>query len=267
MSLGEPGRYWTPRVHDYAATSEFRRTGHSRHFDINWGFYRKGRHEKEMEKAQVLKKWLGPRGDAVMPAAGWKDSPYGDPPMVNGETITSLHFAFAAALVLHWGRLPGSKTINIVEIGGGFGGFARVLIEHIPGVTLTLVDFPRMLQLQRQYLGLALADKRRESPMPFIHPAGELWPFERHEVDAVVNMTSMCEMDPEQAQFYVREAHRCLRPLGIFFDVNHISCINNHSERGWRKDQWHLINTCPFPHAAPERGRMRIVRRVEEECP
>lgn len=43
-------------------------------------------------------------------------------------------------------------TLNIVEIGGGYGGQAEVILEREGQPSYTLVDLPEPLDLQRRYL-------------------------------------------------------------------------------------------------------------------
>ena len=132
MSAAKPGEYWRGRtLEEYPLTPTFRRGPAVSRFDINYGMWKKGLHAEELRVARkALLRWCyGSSG---------VDTLKGDPPNEDGYTITSLHFGYIATFL----RSVGCHG-RIVEVGGGFGGFAesayRVGARHI-----TLVDFPAM---------------------------------------------------------------------------------------------------------------------------
>ena len=47
---------------------------------------------------------------------------------------------------------------EIVELGGGYGNFARLMLSHQPAASYVIVDFPEVLAVQHLFLTLALPD-------------------------------------------------------------------------------------------------------------
>lgn len=219
-------------------TSTFRRDPAVSRFDINYGMWKRGNHADQICSARM----------ELSPCYGSSDidSLKGNPPNVDGYTITSLHFGYVATLLRSL-----ECQERIVEVGGGFGGFAesayRVGARHI-----TQVDFPAMIRLQEWYLEHLPESFGRE----FVAAGGPVG-----RCDAFVNMTSMCEMDPDQVAHYIAQATAAVRPGGVFVSVNHLKCV--YGMRRWRMpEEWTIESNEPFPHVPGKRGNLRVYRRA-----
>lgn len=112
-----------------------------------------------------------------------REHPAGDPDTVRHEgldvTATSIRHGVTAHRIatLHQGLTP----VRILEIGGGYGGLMRVLVEMFPGVEVYLADGPPLLSVQKFYL--------KETCGVTAHTwRGDV------EVDLVVNTNSFGEM-------------------------------------------------------------------------
>lgn len=48
--------------------------------------------------------------------------------------------------------LPSLNDLNIIEIGGGYGGQCKIIHDHFKPKSYTIVDLPEVCQLQQKYL-------------------------------------------------------------------------------------------------------------------
>lgn len=259
-----PSPYWAKRLKLITPSENFRRDGTSTHFDINFGVWKEGRIEKEIDEGvrkilPAVQRCLPIREKYEMgspyPAGAREillDSKVGSPPDVLGMTITSLHFAYAIAELSRYAPLWPKR---VTEIGGGFGGFARVFLSLHDRNRITLVDFQEMLDLQKWYLERHDLEERANFRLPDQSPIGSS--------DAFVNMTSMCEMTMDQIAHYIREAERTLLVGGLFLSVNHEHCVETYqSEWPWSPGCWELLHQQPFPHLPIKRGKFTVRRLV-----
>ena len=141
------------------------------------------------------------------------------------------------------GRLAESGVLSsgarpvILEIGAGYGGFARLVRRAVPGAVVWLVDLPQRLNLQAYYLARSFPDARVvaaddapalarafETRADFVLlPAWAMTAVPAAGVDVVVNTHSMQEMRPDQVDFYVNEIARICR--------GHFYCVNRYEKR------------------------------------
>lgn len=244
----KPSWYWEERLKPIPFTSDFRRNGSTVHFDVNYGMWTRGHLKTEMNKAA---KSLGPLLVTV-PEKIWLDSPIGQPPMIDGMTLTSLHFAYVLSFI------GVRKAPRVLDIGCGFGGLARALLTGWPEASITLCDFEPMLDLQKAYL---LHTTGLDGRASFIKAGGE--PGDQL-YDFVVSMNSMCEMDIDQANFYVDLAERVLVPGGYFISVNHLECVNKQEDWKWSAG-WQVLEDRPFPHLPNKRGYLTIKKWADRK--
>jgi len=119
-----------------------------------------------------------------------------------------------------------------VEIGGGFGGLAHMLM-HVKPQRYIIVDLPESLAFSSIYLSVLWPQLRNEflvdaknielSPEPgftfmpsYLHR--EL--INRVSVNLAINMQSMREMSPSQVEDYAETLSSILSPEGKFFEQN-----------------------------------------------
>lgn len=262
----KPGPYWQSRLKMNAAqfidNPNFRRNGDTKHFDLNYGAWRSDRWHARIEAA-----W----GTLIQSCYGdcWRDNLLGNPAHRNSATMTSLHFGYVATLL----RSQGCYN-RVVEVGGGFGGFAAAL-ERVGTEHVTLTDFAPMLELQRTYLERSVLQGRfRKRDADGNHvtgsgmwrdfvPAGAKIPTEGGYYNAFVNMTSMCEMSQEQVEFYLQEATLVVAPGGLLVSVNHKRCVG-HGAANWflPNNMWRLMIDKPFPNEPDKRGDLMVWRRL-----
>ncbi len=135
------------------------------------------------------------------------------------------------------GVLSSGRRVVALEIGAGYGSFARLLRRAAPGAVVMLVDLPQRLSLQAYYLSRSFPAARvmagddaatLESALAGAADFVLLppWGIERvpaGSVDLVVNTHSMQEMRPDQVNFYVGHIARICR--------GHFYCVNRYEKR------------------------------------
>lgn len=98
---------------------------------------------------------------------------------------------------------------QVLEIGAGYGGFARTLLERFPGLRYTIVDLDFVRQVSSKYL----AEHQKEVAFSDDVPR-TLCP------DLVVQTRGFMEMSAEELNHYFEYIQTSLRPGGLLFTVN-----------------------------------------------
>ncbi len=145
---------------------------------------------------------------------------------IDGElyNVDTLKFYEALIALELGGVLPGLREGQrkvVIEIGAGWGGFARALTAKVPGVTYVIVDLPQVLLFSGTYLSALRPDWK-----VFKTEAGHTLPPDRYgdydlvliphflfpqtplpALDLAVNMVSFQEMTKAQVEGYVERLH------------------------------------------------------------
>lgn len=123
----------------------------------------------------------------------------------------------------------------VLELGGGFGGYAFFLhtLSKVSPVLYIDLDLPEILALASFYLMAAFPEKRfllfGESSNDYenlgsydfvLLPNFEIESIPQDSIDLVFNSYSLAEMAPDTIQAYVRSFGEICR--GIIFHVNHV---------------------------------------------
>ena len=112
-----------------------------------------------------------------------------------------------------------SSLISVMEIGGGFGGFAYALTKRMPILEYILIDDAACLEIQRRFLRSALSRElfsacrfiSREDAMEF-----------NGKIHLVVNTHSFGEMTVSEVAKYFKLIERVLVAGGAFYTVNRL---------------------------------------------
>lgn len=127
----------------------------------------------------------------------------------------------------------------VCEIGGGYGSMAHKLKTRFPGCTIVILDLPEATALQMHYLPqlhpdakFLLYDEFKDMGCPDL-TAAALSEFDfvllpgwaaphlpGQAFDLFINTRSMMEMEKSVIEGYFETIQRCLRPGGIFYNVN-----------------------------------------------
>jgi putative sugar O-methyltransferase len=94
--------------------------------------------------------------------------------------------------------LAGSSPESIVEVGGGYGRTAYVLLKLYPKAAYTIVDIEPALTISRWYLTTLFPEAR----LHFVHP-DEAWRLRAGSADLVVSVSSLQEMRRDQVEGYL----------------------------------------------------------------
>jgi hypothetical protein len=124
-------------------------------------------------------------------------------------TAGSVEYAAMASIV--WPFL--SDPVDVLEIGAGYGGLARVFILGGKVKSYTIVDLPEVGRCARYFLG-TYANVRVQDPDGF---AAET----RITYDLAIQTRGFMEMSMAEVEFYFdRLQGGAVKPGGLFFTIN-----------------------------------------------
>ncbi|MCP4201797.1 MAG: putative sugar O-methyltransferase [bacterium] len=169
-----------------------------------------------------------------------EEHPFGEPrchpvPGIGQVSLSSIEFAWSAWRL--WPYLKRAK--RVVEIGGGYGGMARMILSHFPRVELTIVDLAPMLAIQRYYLENTGIDVGR------VTFAQERVPMLTGQFDLAVATKVMCELDPDEVNNHLKDLDDVLAVGAPFYVVHHRKCINRMED--WQVPAWGSLMEERFP--------------------
>ncbi len=135
-------------------------------------------------------------------------------------------------------RIARGGRVQVLEIGGGYGGLAFGLASLFErGVNYIICDLPESLLFSALYLHLTLPEHRHTifdgqlpldlSEQPGCHfvyvPNYMLDEVLTHvtAVDLAINTLSLVEMTPSQVRYYCERVQRLIGRQGMFFEQNH----------------------------------------------
>ena len=149
----------------------------------------------------------------------------------------------------------------VVEIGGGYGGLARIVKLAFPSVKYVVVDLPEINAIQTYFLrrcfpnssfvyATDVADLSTIDPQELnadftIIPGTFMRRFKSGCLDCAINARSMMEMDLETVAFYFECLHRQLKTEGAFY------CLNRYKKKTRLKDypfdeRWSVQRSVPW---------------------
>lgn len=203
-----------------------------------------------------------------------EESPIGSPRTheVDGIRVTQSSIEYTYMLS-HLDPYLDSVRVAI-DIGGGYGGLARLIKLRHPETRLVLLDLPETNAIQTYFLAsafpraqvLGLSDviamdriDPRALDFDFLVLPGQL--FERlspASFDAVINTRSMMEMDLDTVRFYFRQIQDKLVENGIFY------CLNRYAKKTKLKDypfdeRWRVAYSEPWPRFIDENPHHEIL--------
>lgn len=129
-----------------------------------------------------------------------------------------------------------SHETSILEIGGGYGGLARVLAEYEPSAKMTMVDLPISLEIQRFYLantsGATFAFSPEIPDDPF---------------DLAVSTKCLCELDIGKVNHYLTQIDRVLSRSGFFYCVSRDEWKVSRFESWEVPPDWEIVDQRVYP--------------------
>jgi SAM-dependent methyltransferase len=212
--------YWDLAAKSSAALWERRWREKAEHLPyVDWPNFR--RHAKLMDGLQDPHEYFDDQLQANqtdnVPFEYCEDSRIGNPEgeVIMGRfcTANSLrHGRYMHSINQRWIPKPG-RSIRVVEIGGGYGGFALAFIHNIRAnvEAYTLIDSSVCLDIQKYYLG-------QSSSFPFSYAYSRAALLE--SFDFVIAINCLGEMDADGIEVYFRFIQSGLTPGGVFYSNN-----------------------------------------------
>lgn len=220
----------TAAVHAHGLTEMMRRNGVTKNMDPAFGALGKKSQEERFDKTLQCFIEHVPSNFALWanedPFGGVERRPHSSVPAGQEVSITSMlfsYFLWRISGMLHAG-------VRVLEIGGGYGGLARVLAEYEPTIKMTMVDLSISLEIQRFYLA-----NTSEAAFAFssMVPDG---PF-----DLAVSTKCFCELDVEIVNHYLTEIDRALRhPRSYLLRGGYFYCVSRDDWRENSFDSWRI---------------------------
>lgn len=181
--------------------------------EIDWRYFRASLsfHLGIETHINQLPAWLERARELAVPPEYLPDSMVGQPSSLGGITATSVRHAICAhRIASRWER----ASVRVLEIGGGFGGFAHALSRRFDIIAYYMVDHPAMQLVQKKFLEQAAP----ELNVFFIDNISEL-----DEIELVVNLNSFGEMPPSEVRRYFGSIQKVVVLGGAFYTVNKLN--------------------------------------------
>jgi putative sugar O-methyltransferase len=209
-----------------------------------------------------------------------EESPIGSPRTheVDGIPVTQSSIEYTYMLS-HLAPYLGSVRV-VVDIGGGYGGLARLIKLARPDMRLVVLDLPEANAIQTYFLASAFPRARvlglsdvvgldpidpRSLDFDFLVLPGQL--FERlspSSFDAVINTRSMMEMDLGTVGFYLRHIQDKIADRGVFYSVNRYAKKTRLKDYPF-DERWRVAYSEPWPRFIDENPHHEIIALREAD--
>ncbi len=204
----------------------------------------------------------------------FEETPVGRPRSVKHDGIpmtqSSLEYTF---MLSHLEPYVEDADV-VVDIGGGYGGLARLLKKRFPELRLVLLDLPEVNAIQTYFLSTCFPEARvltlrdvheRESIDPralgadfLVLPGQLIERLARGSFGLVINTRSMMEMDLPTVSDYIGHIQDKLRPGGSLY------CVNRYEKKTRLKaypfdEKWFVSHSAPWPKFIDENPHHELV--------
>ena len=233
--------------------------------------------EEALERVQVKWRNIHRELTSVVPERlqrYFEETPVGGPRSVNHDRIpmtqSSLEYTF---MLSHLEPYVEDADV-VVDIGGGYGGLARLLKKRFPKLRLVLLDLPEVNAIQTYFLSTCFPEARvltlrdvheRESIDPralgadfLVLPGQLIERLPQGSFGLVINTRSMMEMDLPTVSFYIGHIQDKLPSGGSFY------CVNRYEKKTRLKaypfdDKWYVSHSAPWPKFIDENPHHELV--------
>lgn len=203
-----------------------------------------------------------------------EESPIGNPRTFEVEGVRVTQSALEYTYMLSHLDPHLDSVRVLVDIGGGYGGLARLIKLAHPDMKLVLLDLPEVNAIQTYFLASAFPRARvlgltdvvaldsidpRSLDFDFLVLPGQLFGrLAPSSFEAVINTRSMMEMDLETVGFYLAQIQAKLARGGIFY------CLNRYAKKTRLKDypfdeRWRVLYSEPWPRFIDENPHHELV--------
>jgi len=152
-------------------------------------------------------------------------SPYGI--NINNKLITFENLEHLYGVERSWSNINlfqgnNKNKINVIEIGGGYGGFARLFnLKNSKKIkSYTLVDLPLMLAFQKYFLFKCLK-KNKIKKIKFLTPEKFLKNSPKYRYDVLINQNSFAEMNKKIVNKYLTFFEKNHNKNALLISLNH----------------------------------------------
>jgi putative sugar O-methyltransferase len=210
-----------------------------------------------------------------------EESPLGNPQVleIDGARVSQSSLEYSYMLSHLDPHLDSIRVL--IDIGGGYGGLARLIKLSRPSVRFVLLDLPEVNAIQTYFLTRSFPEAKvlglsdvldagsidpERLDFDFLVIPGQL--FERLRplsFEAVINTRSMMEMDPSTVAYYFRQIQEKLAPGGFFY------CVNRYAKKTRLKDypfdeRWRVILSEPWPRFIDENPHHELLAVREDRA-
>ena len=126
------------------------------------------------------------------------------------------------------------ENFDVVEVGGGFGMLAFLILRAFDVASYTIVDLPEVLELQKRFLGELLPNAAKK--LVFLPP--ELRQKRQLSYDLFISLTAFSELHTAVQKAYF-EGIVIVSSLGYIVD-NRVQGVNNRKRSGENVTKDHL---------------------------
>ena len=135
-------------------------------------------------------------------------SPYGININNNLITFENIEHLYASEKIWEYINLfysKNNKKLNIVEIGGGYGGLARnIFLKKTNFIkSYSLVDLPLMLAYQKYFINKSIGKKLVSNKFKFLSPKNFF--IDKSKIDIMINQNSFPEMNINIVNKYAKK--------------------------------------------------------------
>jgi hypothetical protein len=116
-----------------------------------------------------------------------------------------------------WGQQY-HRPIDVIEIGGGYGGLVTAALRAFDMKSYTIIDDPTMHKIQALYISAWAKEFSFNLPeINLVEPYLVEYPT---AADLIVSTNALCELTPPECQKYLRMIKEVLQHSGCFYSVN-----------------------------------------------
>lgn len=206
---------------------------------VDWASFRQCSIITQRIETKNLEMWKNPCLQAKILPKHYEDPLIGKPSIISHlrkmkVTPNSMRLAYYCHRIAD--HFVPRETIKILEVGGGFGGFAECLCRHYEVEKYYLLDVPVLQTLQGYYMIKA--------------GYGDKFSFEtpKETIDLIVSTNSLGEMPPRDVAKYIKLFEEVLRPeTGLMFLIQRKERDSSHILTAYEDypfdDKWDLTLT------------------------
>ena len=133
---------------------------------------------------------------------------------------STLKYALDAYIFMNSYNLQNKKKIRILEVGGGYGGLARILNEFLDIEKYALIDQTEPIQLTKKYLDSKLFKVKKKFIFKFIDSV-DILNEDFSNYDFFIGCSSLAELNHKTQNFYFDQIIKYFSAGYIIYNTTH----------------------------------------------